>query len=328
MDNELSYEDIPCNSLVKSFTLWNLHKVTNLDFSQIFWRLCRDKGITTKSDGLILNKFKELWVLLKKIYFADFTILTSKDVLNQLILGWAHSLLDFMSYLEFGSKPIYYSDLAQNKFRDIFTYNGIKITHETVEIAFGYKYFYNQMQCYSKESLLQAVIDTSIDPFMLNSEFSKKMENWDDNEFLDVIKEVAMYNKRQKYVLKGICLKPNSVYSIRIGNHIGNHTISSSDFKSKIEFIAKIPNLIHFPYIVGAIENDINDLNIIYHTFSTLEPLRDKLITSYYKKLISSYKDKISRISDHFKMYHSYISNDIPHLTECKFMIEWNSPIS
>lgn len=132
-------KSVRCNYIIKRLTMERLVKFTTFKLGEIYDRLEEGKGIVTIKDQCALDKARKLRGLLAKIDFPKHKNEMLHDYMATVKEKYQKQLENLISELEFGSKPVYYWEIAQQKYKNDFRRIGAIIDHDTVNLVYRKK---------------------------------------------------------------------------------------------------------------------------------------------------------------------------------------------
>lgn len=251
MIEEYTYLKIPCNSIVRYFSLRQLKRFTRLDVYHIYDRLINGMGILTGFDESIIDCCKKLGYIFFMLQSSDFKNINKPMILKKYFSYYEKIFFDIATYAYYGRTPIYYKDCIQRRFRHLkkdttgINYNLLlnhALVYRTLYGLFLGKSTLPVWVAYSKTDYFKAKIRIG-----LNSNMQENLEDllepifrdWDDKDSVDEVLDVADMLYNQKIANMSIKIPLDSYYTVKKDSEIETK-IDESLFHEKIEFVRGI----------------------------------------------------------------------------------------
>lgn len=132
-------KSVRCNYIIKRLTMERLAKFTNCKLGEIYDRLIEGKGIVSIKDQCALKKAYRLRGLLTKIDFPKHKNAMLHNHMAIVKENYQKQLEILISQLEIGCKPVYYWEMAQQKYKNDFRKMGVILDHDAVNLVYRRK---------------------------------------------------------------------------------------------------------------------------------------------------------------------------------------------
>ena len=320
-------KNIKCNYFIKRYSIERIQDFTDMKLSDINDRLMDGMGIITKDDYKVLKAAKALSKLLCKINFPAFLNQKFHNFLVDKQRGYRSSLKHLIETLEAGSKPIYYADIANEKYKfELKALNkNATITHDTIQAVFsqiiydftddentyGYSAYFAMVKDYKlrakqitgrridgmnlfydelrlNDYTTQEIIDKAFE--MTNFFYSAPSTDAYSSEMGGDIISIIFDDNPLSRLLYYRCIPFESRYYIMTRHK----KLSNPQFRDNIEFIADIPSITN-----GRSEQMISQLNMdieLLENFAiekkTIKKESLKTLAISGKRLINFYNGK------------------------------------
>lgn len=130
---------IACDSFVSWYTRALMKRYTSMSLGEVNDRLIEGHGIITHDDAKVIDKAKELYVLLRKLDFPKRSCAALQEHLLAIQENAKTQLKGLINWLEEGSKPIYCTEVGNDRFKAELDGLEIKsISYKALQKGFDY----------------------------------------------------------------------------------------------------------------------------------------------------------------------------------------------